>query len=160
MARQYRKSEAQWRKQYYEYMQQFAAKIGTKTYAYQQQYDVGEMLSYEAFKMQYIVARQTNIQLTGKAGDVYKTIIEKGPSEFRPFVGRQVLSKAQAKRLQKTLNEQEKSKPVKERHYYTIKELQATGGAYASAMNEELKAQGYDSYQRAEYIGEELYGSP
>lgn len=160
MAKQYRKSEAQWRKQYAEYMQQFGARLGTKTYKYQNEYVVGELLTYEQFKVQYTIARQTNIQLSGQVGDVYKTIIEKGPAESRVFVGKQTMSRAQAKRLQQTLNEQEKSKPVKERHYYTIKELQATGGKYASAMNEELKAQGYDSYQRAEMIGEELYGSP
>lgn len=166
MARQYRKSEAQWRKQYAEYLAQWGRSIG-RVYKFDKVknlYDIdeitGDVLTYEQFKVQYTIARQTNIQLTGKVGDVYKTIIEKGPEESRVFRGRQVQSKAQAKRLQKILNEQEKSKPVKERHYYTIKELQATGGAYASAMNEELKAQGYDSYQRAEMIGEELYGSP
>ena len=73
--REYRKSERQWEKQYYEYMRQFGARLGTKTYKYQNEYVVGEMLTYEQFKIQYTIARQTNIQLTGKVGDVYKTII-------------------------------------------------------------------------------------
>ena len=167
--REYRKSERQWQKQYQEYLYRFTVEASKgKWWQYEKPYEIGEKLTFEQFKIQYTIARQTNVQLTGNVGDVYKTIMQKGPAESRVYVGKQTMSKAQAKRLQQTLNEQENEKvknkiiKSKDKHYYTLRELMASGGKYASALNDYLKEtkKEMNSYQRAEYIGEELYGSP
>ena len=158
-SKQYQKSEAQWTKQYYEkYLPKWIrAQSGTKYKEYKG-YVEQKYLTIEEFKVYYEIAKNTLLEEGKSVANIYKELIEVGPKDTSPYK----LSKASAKALQKKLNEEELKKPVKERHYYTIKELRVQGGRLSSELNNLLKEQHPDwtGLQRAEYIGEELYGSP
>lgn len=158
MARTYQKSEAQWQKQYMNYLEQWGKSQFTRG-KMQAQYATSKApLTMDQFKIYYDIAKQT-LQAGGKStAGVYKELVEVGPAKTGPYT----LSKASAKALQQKLNEREKAKPVKERYYYTIKELRLFGGKMASEFNDLLKEEHPDwtGKQRADYIGEELYGSP
>ena len=153
------KSAAQWLKQYMQYLSEWSKAHFTSKGKLQAKYETtATPLSLEKFKTYYYVSLET-LKAEGKSSaNVYRELVKYGPERSGPYT----LSKKSAKALQQKLNEAEKSKPVKERHYYTIKEVRLLGGKMASEVNDMLKEEHpeWNSYERAHYISEEIYGSP
>lgn len=154
MAIKYQKSEAQWSKQYREYIETWsratfkASRLGQITTT---------PLTIQQFKSFYGVAKQT-LQVAGKStAGVYKQLITSGPLKHRAVL----VSKESAKAAQILMNAAERKKPVKERHYWTIKELMVSAGQLSSEINEALKSKypTWSGSDRASYISETVYGS-
>lgn len=140
----YNRSAAKWQSMYSTYVSKYWQAAGGVSSAFARNL---QPLSLEQFKANYQVARNTNIGNTGRAGNVYKTLIERDRTS--PFS----LTKEQAKVLQKFY----KDKGVKK----TQRELMLTGGDTLSDYNKYLK-QRYpekSGTQRAKEIGEIFFGS-
>lgn len=106
-------------------------------------------LKFEEFKTKYILARNTNIAATGRAGDVYKTLIERDISS--PYQ----LTRKQARVLQ------EQMKLRGDKKVPTIAELRLKGGTELSNFNKYLKTAfpQMKSKDRAKEISQIFFGS-
>lgn len=151
------RSELQWQTMYHRYIAKYyyaagITRVGQYAYWARKGYvpkNEPTPLEYDEFKTKYILARNTNIAESGRAGDVYKTLIERDPTS--PY---QLSSKAA--RAYRAYQISKGEKPS------NLLELRLTGGDTLSDYNKYLKDQFpyMTGKERSQEIGQVFFGSP
>ena len=146
----YNRSAAKWQSMYSTYREKYfqAAGIGRFGARDVLSRQAIQPLSLEEFKAKYALARNTNIARTGRAGNVYKTLIERDRTS--PYQ----LTRNQARAIQAGYRARGEKPP-------TQQELMLRGGDTVSDYNRYLKMRfpEMSGRQRADAIGEIFFGS-